>query len=193
CIHDYPWLDRLWSGQVVPRIGPGGATCKASGLRYDADRLAEDTRALGADLARLGLPALADLTAPESAMMAAGAAFPAMRAGKTLNILGRALELGRGVARDLDAAGDAFAEGAVLGNSTAMTNLGRLHLRGQIAGADRKKAEALFRQAVAGGCAYAPHQLAECLVQAGGADPTEIERLRDLSAERGFAPKTVPA
>jgi TPR repeat protein len=69
---------------------------------------------------------------------------------------------------------------------SALTNLGQLHDRGLIPDADPVRARLYYEEATALGNRHAPWHLAanlECSVPA-----EEVEALRDLAAERGFAP-----
>jgi uncharacterized protein len=95
-------------------------------------------------------------------------------------------EKGMGVAPDFAAARAHYETAAALGQVSALTNLGQLHDRGMIPDADPARARHYYEEATALGNRHAPWHLAALLE--GTAPAEEVEALRDLAAERGFAP-----
>jgi len=189
--HDYAWLHAFWSENVLPRIGTGGARCTLSGLAWNADRLVEEVAALGKVLGSASDIPMADLDEHTSRIMAEAQLFPATRAPESIDSLGRAFQKGRGIPANIQIAEALFQDAALLSYPSAISNLGRLHQLELLDAPDRTRAETLFRQAMALGCAYAPFHLATLLRESGDVEASEedLAQLVDLSAERGFAPE----
>ena len=187
-IHDYGWLDGFWRESVLPRIGPGGASCPLTGTTWSPDRLEDETRALGAALSeRTDFP-IAELGRAESRMATEAAPFPAARAAQ-LDELGRACQKGKGMPTDIGMAEALYREAALLGHVAAWTNLGRLHQLGLCADPDPAVARTCFEAATRMGSPHAPHHLATLLKGADDPDTDRIEPLLDTAAERGVCPE----
>lgn len=187
--HDYDWIAMFWKRHVLPRIGTGGERCSLSDTHWDADRLGEEITALGRVLENVSDIPMADVGAGVSATMVDGQIFPATRHPAAIDALGRAFQKGSGSPINIPIATELFEVAALLEYPSSITNLARLHQLELAEDPDPDFAESLFRQAMALGCAYAPHHLATLLRQNSEAASTdEIARLVDLSAERGFAP-----
>jgi hypothetical protein len=185
-VNDYGWFDRFWHDDILPRIGRGGSRCRLTGVTWDVDRLDHEIRALGQRIdAFAGLP-LAEFDPAVSGLIADADLFPALGSGSVEDALGRVFEKGMGVAPDFAAARAHYETAAALGQVSALTNLGQLHDRGMIPDADPARARHYYEEATALGNRHAPWHLAALLE--GTAPAEEVEALRDLAAERGFAP-----
>lgn len=185
-VNDYGWFDRFWHDDILPRIGRGGSRCRLTGAAWDADRLDREIRALGQRIEASAGLTLAEFDPPVSGLIADAGLFPALGSGAVEDSLGRVFEKGMGVSPDIDAAGVHYETAAALGKASALTNLGQLHDRGVFPDADRARARHYYEEATALGNRHAPWHLANLLE--GTAPVEEVEALRDLAAERGFAP-----
>lgn len=192
--HDYNWFRTFWTGDILARIGPGGGRCALTGVTWNADRLQAEIAALGTALAEVSDVAVADLDREVSQTMVEARLFPAMRALENIDSLGRAFQKGRGVPTDIGIAEGLFRDAGILQHPSALSNLARLHQLKLVKTPDPVETETLFRQAMALGCAFAPYHLASHLSDMGGSvDQADLDRLIDLSAERGFAPEEATA
>lgn len=177
-VNDYARIAALWSGQVMPRYlrgSPADPGWDWSRLDADLQLLAEGqgeaTAGFGADPSRLA--AQLDLLSP---------AISPSRADQ----LGYRLQLRSGAAARDDLAREMLEVAVALDHPAGFDNLGRLHAKGRMAGADPQRAGWLFRAAMAMGNPNAAGHLAAL---GRGAGPGPAARLaQDLPLFHSGAP-----
>ncbi len=177
-VNDYARIAALWGVQVMPRYLRGSTADPG----WDWGRLDDDLQLLaeGQGEAMAGF-------CPDRSRLAARLDLlsPAVSPSR-MDQLGYRLQLRSGSAAGDDLAREMLEVAVALDHPAGSDNLGRLHARGRIAGADPRRAAWLFRAAMAMGNPNAAGHLAELGAEAGSEIPALLAQ--DLPLFHADAP-----
>ena len=156
-VNDYDWIASLWAMQAMPRYLRGSMADPG----WNWERLDADLLLIGAGLADLPRLALAEFGSDVSRAVARlGQLSPAVTPARVDGLGYRMQRASRSAEGDM-AARDLLEVAAAMNHPAAFDNLGRLHAKGRMAGADPARAAWLFRAAEALGNPHAAAHLAD--------------------------------